>query len=73
MRIVSEVYGKPEKDPWGTTSYLYEVVVEINGRKFAASHRIDAFRHLPDMHNHIKREVQRDVMERARQEMFNGI
>lgn len=72
MRIISEVYGPPKKDPHGLTSYLYEVVVEINGRKFAASQRIDAFRYLPDMHNYLKREVQRDVMERVRQELFNG-
>lgn len=73
MRIVSEVYGKPEKDPHGLTTYLYEVVVEISGRKLAASHRIDAFRHLPDMHNHLKREVQRDVMERVRKELFSAL
>lgn len=73
MRIISEVYGKPEKDTHGLTSYLYEVVVEISGKKYTAAHRIDAFRYLPDMHSHIKREVQRDVMERVRQEMFNGI
>ncbi|UAK70949.1 hypothetical protein [Aeromonas enteropelogenes] len=73
MRIVSEVYGKPEKDSHGLTSYLYEVVVEINGRKFAASHRIDAFRHLPDMHKHLKSAVQRDIMEHIRQELFSAL
>lgn len=72
MQIISEVYGKPEQDHHGLTAYLYEVVVRINGRKFAASQRIDAFRYLPDMHNYLKREVQRDVMERVRQELFNG-
>lgn len=70
MKIISEVYGQRQKGTHGIDNYLYEVTIELDGRRYTSSQILSGYFRHEDLHSVIKRDVQRNVMEFVREHIF---